>query len=230
MWLVLAGFGPESLSRDELFALVRRRYVRVIALAVAVGAQRARIAVFCARLAGMMGKSGRQSAVPARLRYLLPRNGGSSLMLFSEDDGPGRTPPRMERRARPSGRVEVRRPGVPGISLCRRGQGALDGRRDRFPEGACGCGVGVGAAAGPGAVCGLPGSGRASPAGSPAPAAPGTVAWSAVLSPPRSGARPAPSPPCSAACSPEPSGSRPQSMPGALPADGCHDHRPLSHD
>ncbi|MEV6947710.1 transposase [Streptomyces sp. NPDC051172] len=55
-------------------------------------------------------------------------------------DGPGRTPPRKERRAKPSGRAKGKQKGAPGTALRWREEDELDDRRDRYPEGACGCG------------------------------------------------------------------------------------------
>src|SRR5262249_19839868 len=70
----------------------------------------------------------------------------------SKDNGPGRTPPRKERRAKPSGRAKGKQPGAPGTALRWREEGELDDHQDRYPEGACSCGADLAEAADLGVV------------------------------------------------------------------------------
>ncbi|MEV6674499.1 IS66 family transposase [Streptomyces sp. NPDC051162] len=116
-----------SLSREELVALARR--------------QDAQITVMAAQLAALMEKFEQQEAELTRLRHLVSRNSGNSSMPPSKDDDPGRTPPRKQRRAKPSGRGKGKQPGAPGTALRWRGEDELDHHEQRFPEGPCVCGV-----------------------------------------------------------------------------------------
>jgi transposase len=124
--LDLAVSDLESLSREELVVLARRQDAQITALAV--------------QLATLMEKFEQQATELARVRHLLSRNSVNSSMPSSKDDDPGRTPPRKERRAKPSGRAKGKQKGAPGTALRWRAQDELDDRRDRYPEGACGCG------------------------------------------------------------------------------------------
>ena len=92
----------------------------------------------------MMEKFEQQAAELARLRHLLSRNSGNSSMPSSKDDDPGRTPPRKERRAKPSGRAKGKQPGASGTALRWREEDELDDHQDRYPEGTCGCGADLG--------------------------------------------------------------------------------------
>lgn len=116
----------ESLSREELIVLARRQDAQITTLAM--------------QLATLMEKFEKQVAELARVQHLLSRNSANSSMPSSKDDDPGRTPPRKERRAKPSGRAKGKQKGAPGTALRWREEDELDDRRDRYPEGACGCG------------------------------------------------------------------------------------------
>jgi hypothetical protein len=128
----------ESLSREELIALVRRQDAQITAMA--------------AQLAVLMEKFEQQAEELARLRHLVSRNSGNSSMPPSKDGGPGRTPPRKERRAKPSGRAKGKQPGAPGTALRWREEAELDDHQDRYPEGACDCGADLAEAADLGVV------------------------------------------------------------------------------
>lgn len=133
------------MSREELITLVRQQ-------AEVIARQDAQIAVLAGQLAALMEKFEQQEAELARLRHLLSRNSGNSSMPSSKDDGPGGTPPRKERRAKPSGRAKGKRPGAPGTALRWREEDELGGRQDRYPEGVCDCGADLGEAADLGVV------------------------------------------------------------------------------
>ena len=122
----------ESLSREELIVLARR--------------QDAQITTMATQLAVLMEKFELQAAELARLQHLLSRNSGNSSMPSSKDDDPGRTPPRKERRAKPSGRAKGKQPGVGGTALRWREEDKLDGHQDRYPAGVCDCGADLSAA------------------------------------------------------------------------------------
>lgn len=116
----------ESLSREELIVLARRQDAQITTLAM--------------QLATLVEKFEQQAAELARMQHLLSRNSANSSMPSSKDDDPGRTPPRKERRAKPSGRAKGKQKGAPGTALRWREEDELDDRRDRYPEGACDCG------------------------------------------------------------------------------------------
>lgn len=120
--------------------------------AAVIARQDAQISAMAAQLASLMEKFEEQAAELARLRHLLSRNSGNSSMPSSKDDDPGRTPPRKERRAKPSGRARGKQPGAPGTALRRREEDELDDRRDRYPQGMCGCGADLAGAADLGVV------------------------------------------------------------------------------
>lgn len=122
----------ESLSREELIALARR--------------QDAQITTMATQLASLMEKFEQKAAELARLQHLLSRNSANSSMPPSKDDDPGRTPPRKQRRAKPSGRAKGKQPGAPGTALRWRDGDELDDRQDRYPEGTCDCGADLSAA------------------------------------------------------------------------------------
>jgi hypothetical protein len=127
------------MSRDELIALTRYQ-------AEVISRQNAQITVLATQLTELMEKFEQQAAELARLQHLLSRNSSNSSMPHSKDDDPGRTLPRKERRAKPSGRAKGKQPGAPGTALRWREEDELDGHQDRYPEGACDCGADLGAA------------------------------------------------------------------------------------
>lgn len=101
----------ESLSRGELEDLARRQDARIVeptaqadAHVVVIARQDAQIAVTATQLAELMEKFEQQGQELAKLRHLLSRNSGNSSMPPSGDGGPGRTPPRKERRLLGPGR------------------------------------------------------------------------------------------------------------------------------
>lgn len=114
--------------------------------------QDAQITTLAMQLATLMEKFEQQAAELARVQHLLSRNNANSSMPSSKDDHPGRTPPRKERRAKPSGRAKGKQKGAPGTALRWREEDELDDRRDRYPEGACGCGQDLAEAADLGVV------------------------------------------------------------------------------
>lgn len=134
VWLDHGMTGLESLSREELVGLAGQR-------AVVIARQDLQIAALAGQLSQLMEKFEGQAKELERLRHLVSRNSGNSSMPPSGDDGPGRTPPRKERRAKPSGRGRGKQPGTGGTALRWRDPGELDDRKDRFPQGDCGCGV-----------------------------------------------------------------------------------------
>lgn len=119
--------GLESLPREELISLALRQDTQIAAMA--------------GQLAQLMEKFEEQAAELERLRYLLSRNSGNSSMPPSGDDGPGRTPPRAQRRAKPSGRSKGKQPGAGGTALRWRDPDELDALEDCFPRGDCACGA-----------------------------------------------------------------------------------------
>ncbi|MFE7753402.1 IS66 family transposase, partial [Streptomyces sp. NPDC057428] len=135
----------ELLPHGELVALAR-------AQAAVIARQDAQIATLAAQLAGLMEKFEEQAAELDRLRHLLSRNSGNSSVPPSKDEGPGRTPPRKERRAKSSGRTKGKQPGAPGTALRWREEDELDQRLERYPVGACGCGADLADAADLGVV------------------------------------------------------------------------------
>jgi transposase len=132
VWLDLAVSDLESLSREELIALAQR--------------QDAQITLLATQLAELMEKFEQQVVELARLQHLVSRNSGNSSMPPSKDDGPGRTPPRKERRAKPSGRAKGKQPGASGTALRWRAEDELDEHQNRYPEGTCDCGADLSAA------------------------------------------------------------------------------------
>jgi transposase len=136
----------ESLSHGELVALARAQAVRIDAQAAVIARQDAQITALSTQLAELMEKFEQQAEELARLRHLLSRNSSNSSMPSSKDDDPGRTPPREQRRAKPSGRTKGKQPGAGGTALRWRDQDELDDRHDRYPEGTCGCGTDLAAA------------------------------------------------------------------------------------
>jgi transposase len=138
VWLNPAVSDLESLSREELIALARRQDAQITMLAT----QRADVSE---RLEQALKRL-------AELEHLLSRNSGNSSVPPSKDEGPGRTPPRKERRAKPSGRAKGKQPGAPGTALRRRDEDELDDRQDRYPRGRCGCGADLAKAADLGVV------------------------------------------------------------------------------
>ncbi|MEU3343350.1 IS66 family transposase, partial [Streptomyces sp. NPDC006668] len=135
----------ESLSREELVELAGRQ-------AAVIARQDAQISAMAVQLASLMEKFEEQAAELARLRHLLSRNSGNSSMPSSKDDHPGRTPPRKERRAKPSGRARGKQPGAPGTALRWREEDELGDRQDCYPQGMCGCGADLAGAADLGVV------------------------------------------------------------------------------
>jgi len=130
--LDLAVSDLESLPREELIALAQRQNSQIMTMA--------------SQLAVVMEKFEEQAAELARLQHLLSRNSCNSSMPSSKDDDPGRTPPRKERRAKPSGRAKSKQPGALQTAFRRREEDELDDHQDRFPEGICDCGADLGAA------------------------------------------------------------------------------------
>src|SRR5436190_6912504 len=133
VWLDLVVSDLESLPHGELVALAR-------AQAAVISRQEAQIGAMAAQLAELMEKFEEQAAELARLRHLLSRDSSNSSMPPSKDDGLGRTPPRKQRRAKPTGRAKGKQPGTGGTALRWREEDELDDRPDRYPEGACSCG------------------------------------------------------------------------------------------
>jgi transposase len=127
------------MSREELIALTRYQ-------AEVIARQDAQITVLATQLGALMEKFEQQAAELARLQHLLSRNSSNSSMPHSKDDDPGRTPPRKERRAKPSGRAKGKQPGAAGTALRWREEDELDDHQDRYPEGACDCGADLSAA------------------------------------------------------------------------------------
>ena len=146
MWLDLVVSDLESLSHGELVALARAQAVRIDAQAAVIARQDAQVTTMATQLSELMEKFEQQAAELARLHHLLSRNSGNSSMPSSKDDDPGRTPPRKERRAKPSGRAKGKQPGAPGTALRWREQDELDDHQDRYPEGTCDCGADLSAA------------------------------------------------------------------------------------
>lgn len=85
------------------------------------------------QLADLLGKFEEQAAELDRLRHLISRNSGNSSMPPSGDDGPRRTPPRKERRAKPAGRSGGKQPGAGGAALrWRESKNSIQQREDDF--------------------------------------------------------------------------------------------------
>jgi hypothetical protein len=124
----------ESLSHGELVVLAREQ-------AVVIERQDAQIAGLGTQLAVLLENFETQAAEVERLRHLLSRNSSNSSMPPSGDDGPGRTPPRKQLRAKPSGRSRGKQPGAPGAALRWLEADELGDREDRYPEGVCACGA-----------------------------------------------------------------------------------------
>jgi transposase len=118
------------MSRDELIVLVRRQDAQITAMA----GQIAELTAVNEALSGRL----------ARLEYLLSRNSGNSSLPPSQDDSPGRTPPRKQPGDRPMGRARGKQPGAPGANLAF--TDTPDARQDRFPLGRCECGTDLGQA------------------------------------------------------------------------------------
>src|SRR5436190_23962381 len=128
------------MSREALIALTRHQ-------AEMIARQDAQITMLAAQLADVSERLEQELEKLAKLEHLLSRNSDNSSMPPSKDNGPGRTPPRKERRAKPSGRAKGKQPGAPGIALRWREEGELDDHQDRYPEGACSCGADLAEAA-----------------------------------------------------------------------------------
>lgn len=124
----------ESLSHGELVELAREQ-------AAVIERQNAQIQAMAAQLSTLMEKFEQQQAELERLRHLVSRNSSNSSMPPSGDDGPGRTAPRKQRRAKPSGRGKGKQPGAPGTSLRWREEDELDRHEQRIPDGLCVCGA-----------------------------------------------------------------------------------------
>jgi transposase len=124
----------ESMSREELIALTRHQ-------AEVIARQDAQITVLATQLADMSERLEQALEKLAKLEHLLSRNSSNSNFPSSKDGGPGGTPPRKERRAKPSGRAKGKQPGAPGTALRWREEDELDDRLDRYPKGACDCGA-----------------------------------------------------------------------------------------
>lgn len=124
----------ESLSHGELVELAREQ-------AAVIERQNAQIQAMAAQLSTLMEKFEQQQAELERLRHLVSRNSSNSSMPPSGDDGPGRIPPRGQRRAKPSGRGKGKQPGAPGTALRWREENELDRHEQRFPQGPCACGA-----------------------------------------------------------------------------------------
>src|SRR5436190_3107829 len=133
------------MSREALIALTRHQ-------AEMIARQDAQITMLAAQLADVSERLEQELEKLAKLEHLLSRNSDNSSMPPSKDNGPGRTPPRKERRAKPSGRAKGKQPGAPGIALRWREEGELDDHQDRYPEGACSCGADLAEAADLGVV------------------------------------------------------------------------------
>ncbi|MGW1163850.1 IS66 family transposase, partial [Streptomyces sp. NPDC002519] len=123
----------ESLSHGELVELAREQ-------GAVVERQNAQIQAMAAQLSTLMEKFEQQQAELERLRHLASRNSSNSSMPPSGDDGPGRIPPRKQRRAKPSGRGKGKQPGAPGTALRWREEDELDRHEQRVPGGLCACG------------------------------------------------------------------------------------------
>lgn len=135
----------ESLSHGELVELAREQ-------AAVIERQNAQIQAMAAQLSTLMEQFEQQQAELERLRHLVSRNSSNSSMPPSGDDGPGRIPPRKQRRAKPSGRGKGKQPGAPGTALRWREEDELDHHERRFPEGPCVCGADLASAVGLGVV------------------------------------------------------------------------------
>jgi hypothetical protein len=134
VWLDHGVPGFELLSREELVELAGQQ-------AAVIARQDLQIAAMAGQISQLMEKFEEQAKELERLRHLVSRNSGNSSMPPSGDDGPGRTPPRKERRARPSGRGKGKQPGAGGTALRWRDPEELDDHKDRFPQGDCDCGA-----------------------------------------------------------------------------------------
>jgi transposase len=110
--------GYESLSRDELLALLSERD---------------------ARIAQLEAENAELERRVARLERLISRNSGNSSMPPSGDDLPGRTPPRGKPGRGAGKRKPGKQQGTPGAHLAWSEQ--PDEWVDRFPEGPCECGA-----------------------------------------------------------------------------------------
>jgi hypothetical protein len=147
VWFDLAVHDLESLSRGELVQLARQQGTRIVELtaqvevqAAVIARQDAQIATLAAQLTELMEGFEQQGLELAKLRHLHSRNSSNSSMPSSKDDDPGRTPPRKERRAKPSGRGKGRQKGAPGTALRWREDDEV-AHEDRFPTGPCSCGA-----------------------------------------------------------------------------------------
>jgi len=118
------------MSRDELIVLVRRQDAQITALA--------------GQIAELTAVNEALSVRLARLEYLLSRNSGNSSFPPSQDDGPGRTPPRKPQPDDRPKRARGKQPGAPGANLAF--TDTPDAREDRFPLGRCECGTDLGQA------------------------------------------------------------------------------------
>lgn len=145
MWLDHGVPEPESMSREALIALTRRQ-------AEVIARQDAQITMLATQLADVSERLEQALKRLAELEHLLSRNSGNSSVPPSKDDGPGRTPWRKDRRAKPSGRGKGKQPGAPGTALRWREEDELDDHQDRYPEGVCGCGANLAEAADMGVV------------------------------------------------------------------------------
>ncbi|TFV33964.1 hypothetical protein E4K10_42820 [Streptomyces sp. T1317-0309] len=145
VWLDHGVPDPESMSREALIALTRHQ-------AEVIARQDAQITVMATQLADVSERLEQTLEKLAKLEHLLSRNSDNSSMPPSKDNGPGRTPPRKERRAKPSGRAKGKQPGTPGTALRWCEEDELDDHQDRYPEGACSCGADLAEAADLGVV------------------------------------------------------------------------------
>ena len=131
----MAAVTDAPLPEDPRDALIREQAERI----AEQDRQLAQVAVQAEQIAAL-------EAVVADLRErleralrALSRNSGNSSVPPSSDDGPGRKPPRRERRAaeRAAVRKQGKQPGSPGASMTWE---VPDRAEDHFPEGACACG------------------------------------------------------------------------------------------
>ena len=129
----------ESMSRDELIRLARHQATRLDEQDAVIARQDAQITTLATQLADVTDRLEQTTTKLAKLEHLLSRNSSNSSVPSSQDDDPGRTPPRRERRAKPAGRAKGKQNGAEGTAL--RWREDPDRRRDRFPTGSCPCGA-----------------------------------------------------------------------------------------
>jgi transposase len=137
---------PESISREELIALLAERDARIEAQDaqiahrdVRLAAQDAQITALSRRVADLVEANERLAAKLAHLEHLVSRNSANSSMPPSKDDDPGRTaPPAKPARAGGPKRKRGKQPGAPGANLPWTDN--PNQRVDRYPPGRCECG------------------------------------------------------------------------------------------